>query len=438
MRPRALRMPSAKLIVFTRYPVPGKTKTRLIPALGPEGAADLQRQMTEHTLQSAAMVAGADCAVEVRYTGTSEAEMADWLGTDWAYAPQDQGDLGARMAGAFGAARAEGCDRTLIIGIDCPGIGPTLLRRTFALLTEHDLVLGPATDGGYYLIGLSCEAPELFEGVDWGSETVLARTLEIAAAQGLTMAQLPPLNDVDYGKDLETWAQVKQLGPSLSIIIPTLNEAAALPQTLAQIPPEPGLEVIVADGGSQDDTVALARDWGAQVVSAQGRAAQMNAGAAIARGTHLLFLHGDTQLPPDFRAQIQQVLGRPGVVAGAFQLQIAGSQRGLRLVEWGVRVRSQLWQLPYGDQGIFLSRSGFEALGGFSEQPLMEDFELIGRLKKVGKVAIATSAVTTSPRRWQKLGIWRTTWRNQKILLGHALGFSPQRLAHWYRQPPRP
>lgn len=220
----------------------------------------------------------------------------------------------------------------------------------------------------------------------------------------------------------------------ISVIIPVFNEAANLPATLTTVQAAP-VEIIVVDGGSQDNTREVAAQLGAIVLdSAPGRAAQMNAGATIAQGNVLLFLHADTMLPLDYTAHIERVLAKPGIVAGAFELNIAGTQSGLRWVEWGVKWRSRLLQMPYGDQGIFLAAATFHQLGGFPELPIMEDFVFVRRLKALGRVAIAPAAVLTSGRRWQKLGVVKTTLTNQLLILSYFLGVAPTRLAQWYRR----
>ncbi|MBD2230522.1 TIGR04283 family arsenosugar biosynthesis glycosyltransferase [Phormidium tenue] len=229
--------------------------------------------------------------------------------------------------------------------------------------------------------------------------------------------------------------------PLVSVIIPTLNEARTLPQTLATLPRATGVEVVVVDGGSEDQTVAVAKDLGMKVIeSVPGRSRQLNAGAAAATGEILLFLHADTRLSEGFDRTIRQTLAQPGVVAGAFRLAIDGPGHGLRWVEWGVNLRSRLLQMPYGDQGIFLSAEVFDKMGGFPNLPMMEDFELVRRLRKVGRVAIAPSAVLTSDRRWRTLGILRTTLANQAMIAAYLLGVDPHRLARWYRHlgKPRP
>lgn len=219
----------------------------------------------------------------------------------------------------------------------------------------------------------------------------------------------------------------------ISVIIPVLNEAATLEKTLTPLQEAANVEVIVVDGGSLDGTRNLAESLGAKVFETSvGRARQMNVGAAAATGEILLFLHADTTLPQGFEAMVRQLLLKPGVIAGAFALQIKADLRGLRLIETMVNWRSRFLQTPYGDQAIFLSAKAFQALGGFQEIPLMEDFELVQRLKGIGKIAIAPAFAVTSGRRWQKFGVVKTTLINQLIILAYFLGVSPTRLARWY------
>lgn len=221
----------------------------------------------------------------------------------------------------------------------------------------------------------------------------------------------------------------------ISAIIPVLNEAIALPATLASVQQCPAVEIIVVDGGSTDATVAIATAAGVRVLhSSDGRAAQMNAGAAIAQGEILLFLHGDTLLPPDYAPLIQAALASPAVVGGAFKLAIAGKTPSLALVAWGVNRRSQWLGLPYGDQGLFVRAAVFRQMEGFPALPIMEDFVFVQSLKRQGQIAIAPAAVLTSNRRWQKLGVLQTTLINQIMIMGYYLGVPPQRLAQWYRR----
>jgi rSAM/selenodomain-associated transferase 1 len=193
-----------QLIVFSRYPEPGTTKTRLAKVLGDQGAAKMQKKLTEHTLLQVRQFLHLNpLNVIISYEGGSLVQIQEWLGPDFNYQEQRSGDLGQRMHGAFTAAFQQGHKRIVIIGTDCPGLQARHLVQAFACLHHKDLVLGPATDGGYYLIGLSRSEKALFEKVPWGTDTVLANTLAIAKQKNLSIALLEPLSDVDRPEDLK-------------------------------------------------------------------------------------------------------------------------------------------------------------------------------------------------------------------------------------------
>ncbi|BAY36972.1 hypothetical protein NIES2111_13060 [Nostoc sp. NIES-2111] len=197
------------LIIFSRYPEPGKTKTRLIPALGAGGAANLQRQMTEYTLsQVKELQQVINVSSEVRFVGGDVQLMQNWLGADLVYQPQGDGDLGLRMTRSLYDAFQAQATQVVIIGIDCPGLNFQILTQAFEQTYTVDLVLGPAVDGGYYLIGLRRFVPELFINIDWGSSQVLHQTVEIANKLNLSYHYLPQLADVDRPEDLPIWQQV--------------------------------------------------------------------------------------------------------------------------------------------------------------------------------------------------------------------------------------
>ena len=238
------------------------------------------------------------------------------------------------------------------------------------------------------------------------------------------------------------------MAESISIIIPALNEAEAIGRTLDSVEDsvrdsagDSAAEWIVVDGDSEDRTAEIARARGATVVTApRGRASQMNAGAKIARGETLLFLHADTRLPQGFAEEVRRVLGVPGVAAGAFSLRIDGAAKGMprgmqcwmQFVERAANWRSRILQLPYGDQGFFLKAEVFRSLGGFPELPLMEDLEMARRVRGHGRIAISPLGVVTSARRWERVGVVRATLLNQVFLLAYLAGMPPRRIAQWY------
>ncbi|MBM3847879.1 MAG: glycosyltransferase [Verrucomicrobia bacterium] len=220
----------------------------------------------------------------------------------------------------------------------------------------------------------------------------------------------------------------------VSVIIPALNEEASIGRTVRSARSAEDIEVIVVDGGSTDSTANEARSAGAVVVeSGKGRARQMNAGAQRATGETLVFLHADTVLTEGWRGEVDTVLSTPGVSGGAFQFKLADSFAGSRFLEWGVRVRSGAFSRPYGDQALFLRKRLFCELGGYADLPIMEDYEFCRRLRRSGRLVMARASAITSGRRWQRLGVLRTTLINSVVIIGFHLGFSPARLAELYR-----
>ncbi len=431
---------SRMVLLFTRFPVPGQSKTRLVPALGPEKAAQVQRELTECIAGrlKAGVVAGHFHLV-ICHAGASTRQMRAWLGSWAEYEPQTDGDLGQRMARAIQRRFARGADRVVVLGADCPAADAAVVDQAFRALDERPVVFGPAVDGGYYLVGLRQPCPGLFQGIRWGSDTVLQDSLARARSLGLQTALLPPLPDVDRPADLQHWDGVRRRSESLAVILPTLNEAAYLAETLAHVMRGQPQEIVVADGGSTDDTVAVARRAGATVLSVpRGRARQMNAAAAAVQSELLLFLHADTLLPENYIDIVRRTLRSPAVAAGAFQFALRESIAERRGIEALVRLRCRFWGLPFGDQGLFVRRDLFQALGGFMDRPLLEDVDLVRRLRRWGRIVIRPEAAPTSARRWQQLGVLRTFLLNHVIMLGYYAGVSPTRLAAWYRRSRHP
>ncbi len=437
-----------QIYVFTRFPEAGKTKTRLIPRLGASGAARLQRRMTEHVVTVlSALANGGNVRLSIAHAGGDEEEMRRWLGPEVGYWPQPEGDLGNRMTLAFRTAFAGGSRACVLVGSDCPVLDCETVSSAFRALRDRDLVLGPARDGGYYLIGLratACDraASVLFRGMPWGTEEVLVRTLAAAGKADLTRELLPEMADVDRPEDLAVWEEVARSSPALSgeprlsVIIPALNEEENVAHALAVAHTGANVELVVVDGGSSDRTPTLAAEHGARVIASKpGRAGQMNTGAREATGDILLFLHADTVLPLGYDTRVRRSLLERRWAAGAFRLAIAGESTRLRFIAAAANWRSRALKLPYGDQALFFRRGVFEEAGGFPEQPIMEDFELMRRLRRrKRKTGLLPVAVRTSARRWEKLGPWRTFGINQAIILAYRAGVPPACLAAWYRR----
>jgi uncharacterized protein len=457
-RPEELR---ERVVIFTRFPEVGTTKTRLIPALGPDGAADLQRGMTERALQRARELRKhRGINIHVSFEGGDQSLMSRWLGNDVRYVRQNRGDLGERMHKAFMDSFRSGMDSTVLVGTDCPDLSTEIISKAFALLRNNDIVLGPALDGGYYLIGLNRPCGPIMVGIPWGTDRVLSKTKEVAEEHGLSVAFVDTLRDVDRPEDLsfreedaqedarapETTivTEIKAKGDSeltvghaidsgrgiISVIVPALNEASFIEATLERVRNIDDVELIVVDGGSRDRTVDAARALGARVVhSDAGRARQMNSGANIAKGDILLFLHADTLLPLGWADHVRRAIDNPRIVAGAFELRLDEVLRGSRVIERLANFRSRRLRMPYGDQAIFIGADLFRTVGGFPELPIMEDFQFMRSLRKIGRIGILGIPAVTSARRWKTFGVVKNTLLNQLLITAYGVGVSPSFLA---------
>jgi len=236
-----------RLILYTRYPKAGTTKKRLISSIGSEGAAQLQKELTEHAISTArAMRAHAAIDFQVHYKGGTMEQMQTWLGSDLDYVEQCDGDLGEKMLNSIFLSFQQGLRKVVIFGADIPAIEPKHLLAAFDALSSNDVVIGPAEDGGYYLIGVRINTSKpsrhdrwcaLFKNISWGSDKVFQETIAIAKEQKLKYHTLDTLYDIDRPEDIRRWYEIKQLNEAflqatkISVIIPTLNEE----QTIARV-----------------------------------------------------------------------------------------------------------------------------------------------------------------------------------------------------------
>jgi rSAM/selenodomain-associated transferase 2 len=226
--------------------------------------------------------------------------------------------------------------------------------------------------------------------------------------------------------------------PTLSIIIPVFHESDRINGTISQVfdrAVNGMLQVIVVDGDPQGSTIdAIEDEQVTRIISGKGRARQMNSGATLASGDVLLFLHADTLLPKDALAMITAAMSSDHFVAGAFDLGIATGRRIFRITEEYVFFRTRLTRIPFGDQAIFIRRDYFEKIGGYQDIPLMEDVEIMKRIRKRGdRICIIPSKVLTSPRRWEREGILFSTLRNWTLQMLYALGVPAERLQKYYQ-----
>ncbi len=447
-------MPSfetTSLMVMVKAPERGRAKTRLSTALSPSGSAALAKALLRDAL---AVWRGVDATVTLAMTGDFDASMRAEL-ADWKQELQGEGELGLRLERVLASALSKH-DVAVVVGTDIPGLGESDLCETQKLLQTHDAVLGPAEDGGFYLLALRRCPPGLLAGIPWSDAATCQRTKERLESAGMRVAMLETRFDVDTPADLTRLGSFLRDRPgamphtrkflassengALSIIIPALNEAAKIATILKSLTEDaPWAEIIVVDGGSEDGTLSIASSFaGVSAIQAEpGRAKQLNCGAALAIGGTLLFMHADAHLPFGALDQLQALMRSKTHVAGAFRLRTcydeAGPKRAwirpfLRLAD----LRSRYTRNPYGDQGLFVSASEFHALGGYPDQPILEDLHLSRALAKRQHLAILPGPMTVSARRFQERPLYYFALMNSFPLL-YRLGVSPKRLASLYR-----
>jgi rSAM/selenodomain-associated transferase 2 len=231
---------------------------------------------------------------------------------------------------------------------------------------------------------------------------------------------------------------LKNLECRISVIIPVFCERAVINETVEAVRRLKGggtAEIIVVDGQAEGETLAAIRDASVhKVPSKKGRGGQLNRGAAVATGDVLLFLHADTVLPHAAFERIADAMRDEACAGGAFDLRIASPRSGFRAIETVANLRSRLTRIPYGDQAIFIRGSCFRSIGGFKEIPIMEDVDLMRRIKRKNwRIVIFREPVITSARRWEKEGLVFGTLRNWSLMTLYLCGVSPERLARFYR-----
>lgn len=434
----------AVVALMARFPRAGAVKTRLAPMLGPKGAAELHRELAAHCVaRMRPLQATGEARVEVHYEGGSRAAVREWLGRWPQLVPQPDGDLGDRLRAALARSFASGAQGAIVLGSDCPGARATHVRRALRLLGSHDVAIGPAEDGGYWLLGVRAEAAPralgvLFDRIAWGGDDVFRQTLGRARGAALRVGQADRLGDVDRPCDLGSWhdERLRETAPptSVSVIVPAVDEVARVGAAVRSAIAGGASEVIVVDGGSSDGTAREAEAAGARVIhAARGRAGQMNLGASAARGDALVFLHADTRLPAGFAALVLEALAAEGTSGGAFAWGTDDTPLA-RLFMWAGSTRVAVFRVPYGDQALFLLRRTFEDLGGYPIQPVMEDWELAQRVRRLGTLRVLPERTLTSSRRWTEAGVLRPTIAYLGIIAGYRLGIDPVVLDGW-RQP---
>jgi rSAM/selenodomain-associated transferase 2 len=343
------------------------------------------------------------------------------------------------MANAFSRVLQD-VDIAVIIGSDCLELTAAIIEDAFSALERFDAVIGPARDGGYYLLGMKQFHPELFAGKQWSTSTVFQDTVADLRALGLAYTALPVLSDIDDIDDLRRsplCGVLRRVMPKISIVIPTFNEAVTIRDTIQHLKrascAENVAEIIVVDGRSTDKTADVAAQAGATVVSsARGRAIQLNTGATRARGNILYFVHADTRPPRGFDTAIIEAV-KAGYAAGSFRLAFDDPHPLLRVVAWFSRFKHRWCRA--GDQSLFISRPCFHAIGMYRTScVIMEDVEIIPRIQKRCTFTVVPYRIVSSARKYRLHGILRlqATYILMRIL--DVQRHSPGTIAMVYRR----
>ncbi len=431
------------VLIFLRYPEAGKVKRRLSEEVGFERAALVYEKLVRRTL-------GVVCDLKRRapetriilfHTPEDQVEkLKNKFRGPWEFCPQEGEHLGERMANALKAAFATGAKRTVLIGTDLADIEATDIEKAFRDIGEKVVVLGPASDGGFYLIGADRPIGAALSFSSWGTGEVFSRTAGELEAGGFGIRLAAQRNDVDCRRDLDRLDRDYLFTSSISIIIPTLTGAKELLPLLTHLDNSlwPGDEIVVVRGGEYRDAALQTISPSLAILSGvqKGRGIQQNAGAMLSKGTILFFLHDDTIPTPEFGYLIRGACKAAPAALGCFKLRFMPSTRALGLISAWANLRSTVFKLPYGDQGFFCRKEAFEKVGGFGRNYLMEDVDLVRKLRKMGQgrraVSILPAHVYSSSDRYIRKGILKASLQNHFIFLSSALGLGERTLYRKY------
>lgn len=412
------------IIIFTRVPEGGHTKTRMMPYMDENQCESLHRCFLKDISVQISHING---DVFVFYTSfdRSEKELIDVFG-DVEYIEQNGDDIGSRMLNAIEEVKNRGYKKIILIGTDIPELGFKSIDRAFDEFEKNDIVFGRTFDGGYYLVGMKEVIDDVFHIEKYGHNHVFEDTINHLLGK-YDIGFTDTLHDMDNREDLEelyirlvsedgytpshTFEFIKKNIPLVSIVVPVYNEKTTISNLLLQLDNIHGAEVIFVDGGSKDDTKKIISSWISEkesrceysryrlISSDKGRANQMNAGAEISRGEILFFLHCDSVLPENFVEQIRSVMKSYSL--GCFGIDFDSNHPFMYTNKWISNHRAKHRRIIFGDQGIFLKKDLFYSVGGFENIPIMEDYKFSLDLKKKGiKVGMTKDRIITSHRRY--------------------------------------
>lgn len=431
-----------------RCPEPGRVKTRLAATTGAQFALELYVKLLKRTLAVVtdfkSVHPGCDVFIFSTPDHAAPSLQADFPGP-WRMLPQPDGHLGQRMDRAFQTCWDQGYGEAVLVGTDLCDLQSSDLEAAFRELRNAHAVLGPAADGGFYLVGLKPLHHHAFRPTTWGTPTVYARTRKLLRSAGCILRTVPLRHDLDEADDLNHIRHDPLFQSRLSVIVPTILRPEALQPFLMNLRTGlwPGDEIVVvtpAPGGAAEianhpiappDTDILSRTL-CQVWSRVGRGRQLNTGVRASSGDLLWFLHDDCLPPADFAYHIRTSAGRRDTALGCFLLGFQPSNTRLdRIAAWA-NLRTRLFKRPYGDQGLFCRRNIYEHIGGFSRPMLMEDVTFVQAAMALGPLEIVPRTIHTSPSRYLERGIWKASMHNHLLILLHHLGVDDSTLHRLY------
>jgi rSAM/selenodomain-associated transferase 2 len=439
------------LVLFCKRPRLGVGKQRIARQLGAERALAVSELLLATALEDLAEWHG---RVVIAPAAAGDTDWAQQLLPGAAAVPQGTGNLGQRINHVDSALRAAGARRILYIGIDAPDLNAGLLAAAADALHSHDSVLVPAEDGGVTLLGSARAWPAL-STLPWETNELGAALEQCCRRVGWEVCNL------GQGRDIDTWQDLRNALPvlrqdarpgrqalaawidkqqSIAAIIPVYNDLPALRRLLTLLAEsQPAVtEVIVVDGAGQADCHQLCAHFGVRYAEARPcRGSQLDAGAQLATTELLWFLHADSTPPRNAVELIREHIAAHHA-GGYFRFRFSGKRSWLkRLLAGAINTRAR-FGVPYGDQGLFMTRAAYRAAGGFAPTPLFEEVPLVKALRTQGRFAALEASMGVSPRRWERDGWLRRTLHNRLLALGHALGIAPERLARMYQPRPEP
>lgn len=427
-----------QLLIFMRFPKLGAVKTRLAAAVGDREALRVHTLLAHRTLGIAydfrRLHPDVSIVLVVEPPGSVDDLVRIFPGP-WTVEGQLGNHLGERMGYALQRAFERGGRKVVLIGSDIVDLQASDLAVAFERIKDDTGVLGPARDGGFYLVGLGRFTGEPFHPEEWGTETIFERTADLFHGAGLRLEALSVRRDVDRKEDLQRMLLDPLFRERLSIVMPTLKDPALLRSRLQTLQSRmwPDDELIIVQGCDHGRVSVHESDSHTRLMTApRGRGLQLDHGARLARGTILLFLHDDTELPDLFPYLVRKASQASEMALGCFRLSFEPPSRAVDLIARWANLRSHLLRLPYGDQSLFCRRETFELVGGFRRRYLMEDVELVRACRALGSLVIIDEPVSTSADRYLRRGILRNSLHNHATMLLYHLGMDEARLARWY------